>query len=86
MAGRPKGSPNKQDSKPWRDALRVEANSNPKRLRDLAAKTFDMAAEGDMAAIREIGDRLDGKAVQQTDNEHKVTGDITIILERPNID
>jgi len=61
---RPVGTPNKKNT-PWADALRVEASGDDhKKLRRLAAKTFEMALEGDMAAIKEIGDRLDGKAAQ----------------------
>ena len=34
-------------------------------LLNVANKLIEMAEEGDMAAIKELGDRLDGKAVQQ---------------------
>ena len=54
--------------KPWIDALRIESKALDKKgrpkLRVLAEKVFEMALAGDMAAIREIGDRLDGKPVQ----------------------
>lgn len=33
-------------------------------LDDLAAKLLDKAAEGDMSALKELGDRLDGKPAQ----------------------
>lgn len=33
-------------------------------LRLIAEKLIDLAVEGDMQAIKEIGDRVDGKAVQ----------------------
>jgi hypothetical protein len=33
-------------------------------LEKVAAKLVDMAIEGDLGAIRELGDRIDGKAVQ----------------------
>jgi hypothetical protein len=56
--------------KPFRDALRMqlaEAGPDHKALRLIAAKLIDLAASGDMAAIKELGDRTDGKAVQQLD-------------------
>ena len=34
------------------------------RLRRVADKCFEAAEDGDVSAIKEIGDRLDGKAVQ----------------------
>lgn len=62
---RPAGSPNKD--KPFRDALRMEladAGEDHKALRSIAAKMIALAAAGDMQAIKEIGDRLDGKPAQ----------------------
>lgn len=55
--------------KPWRDAIRVAVNREVgegkeklKMLTVLASKLVRRAAEGDIGAMREIGDRLDGKA------------------------
>lgn len=62
---RPVGSPNKD--KPFRDALRIAiaaADDNPRQLRKLAEKLYDKAEEGDVQAIREVADRLDGKVAQ----------------------
>lgn len=36
-----------------------------KRINIIADKLCRMAMEGDMAAVKEIGERLDGKAAQQ---------------------
>ena len=52
--------------KPWADAVRiVMSEDDPKtqrpRLLLLAERLFAEAMAGDMAAIKEIGDRLDGK-------------------------
>lgn len=63
--GRPPGAQNKD--KPFRDALRLainEADGDNKRLRRVAEKLIDRAIEGDVSAIKEIGDRLDGKVAQ----------------------
>jgi hypothetical protein len=54
---------------PWRHALmravnrRMKGEGSPKRLERLADVVVEAAMAGDMAAAREIGDRLDGKAV-----------------------
>lgn len=56
-----------QRDKPFRDALRLaisEAEDNPRKLRKIAEKLYDKALDGDVAAIKEIADRLDGKVPQ----------------------
>lgn len=65
--GRPAGSPNKD--KPYRDALRraiarAQDNGSPRALDKIAEAHLDQAASGDMQAIRELADRLDGKVPQ----------------------
>lgn len=62
---RPKGSENKD--KPFREALRMEiaeAGDSPKSLRSVARALLEKAATGDVQAIKEVADRLDGKAPQ----------------------
>jgi hypothetical protein len=56
--------------KPWADAVRiVMSEEDPKthrpRLLLPAERLFTQAMAGDMAAIKEIGDRLDGKPAQE---------------------
>jgi len=41
------------------------------RLHKVANALFDKAADGDISAIKELGDRIDGKSMQ----ENMVTGD-----------
>jgi hypothetical protein len=61
--GRPIGSMNRQ--KPFTDMLRVALLSGGgRRLRTIADKLVEMAEEGDLQAIREVIDRLDGKPTQ----------------------
>ncbi len=71
--GRPKGAQNKDKS--WRDALRIAVNrirkddrgKKLKALRIIAERVVSRAIEGDMIAVKEIADRLDGKATQAVD-------------------
>ena len=53
--------------KPYRDALRIElaaAGEDQKALRAVARAHIAAASSGDMQAIRELADRLDGKVPQ----------------------
>jgi hypothetical protein len=79
--GRPKGA----STKPWSEALTIASTDTDKdgkvRLRLLAEKTWEMALAGDMAAIREIGDRLDGKAAQSMDVTHNPSDVFLQMLE-----
>jgi hypothetical protein len=63
--GRPIGSLNRE--KVFNQALLIELRSNPLALRRIAAKLVEKAEEGELAAIREIADRLDGKPAQVID-------------------
>lgn len=48
----------------WADALRAEiAINNGARLQKAACQLLNKAAEGDLYAIKELADRLDGKAI-----------------------
>jgi hypothetical protein len=65
---RPFRSQNKD--KPYRDALRIElaaAGEDMKALRAIARAHIEKARSGDMTAIKEIADRLDGKPGQSMD-------------------
>lgn len=63
--GRPIGSINRE--KPFNDALRMALRGDPLRLRRIAEKLAEKAEDGDLTAIREIADRLDGKPTQVVD-------------------
>ena len=63
----PEGNNNATKNKYWSDALRKYITQNPKELEEAAKALFAKANEGDVAAIREIGDRLEGKAVQRVE-------------------
>jgi hypothetical protein len=68
LAGRPPGSQNKD--KPWAEALRrvvfADDALGKRRLVAIAEKCAAAAESGDMQAIKEIGDRLDGKPAQES--------------------
>lgn len=72
QSGNPKGRPRGTVTKPWTDALRLAVNRTVrdekgrqrKRLNIIAEATAKAAEQGDMLAIREIADRLEGKVSQ----------------------
>ena len=77
---RPLGSENKD--KPFKDALRIaicDAKKNPKILRRIADKLLGLAAGGDISAIKEVADRLDGKTVQGVEHDGEVGLTVKII-------
>lgn len=54
----------------WGETLRRIAVQDPQKLRAIAEALYNKAAEGDIQAAREIGDRLDGKAPATLDVTH----------------
>ena len=63
--GRPVGSRNRE--MPFNSALQLALRGHPQRLRRIAEKLTEKAEEGDLTAIRELADRLDGKPTQIID-------------------
>lgn len=65
--------------KPFRDALVMEikaAGEDHKALRAIANALLLKAQEGDIQAIKEIADRLDGKPLQEQQHSGEVTQSI----------
>lgn len=67
MAGEIGNDFSSKNNRLWRETLRRVAAQNPAKLRAIAEALYDRAEQGDVAAIKEIGDRLDGKALQSVD-------------------
>ena len=66
----PLGNANANKGKIWREAIRRALEAESRRegieaLEAVAASLIAKAKEGDIGAIKELGDRLDGKAAQQ---------------------
>ena len=65
--GAPRGNLNAIKDKPWSDAIRRACLADDgRRLRVIAEKLLEKAIEGDIQAMKEIGDRMDGKSEQRT--------------------
>jgi hypothetical protein len=66
--GAPAGNLNAAKERKWFEALdRAIKQDDGKRLRTAAEKLLEKASEGEAWAIKELGDRLDGKPKQQTE-------------------
>ena len=70
--GAPIGNQNAKKGKAWSEAVRRAIRGTyglewEESLQALAAKLVDAADGGDLQALKEIGDRLDGKPTQQTE-------------------
>lgn len=70
-----------RDEKPWTEALKLALNGcekgeRVKKIRKVAEACVKQALGGDISAIKEIGDRMDGKAPQaqihQGDSNHPI--------------
>jgi hypothetical protein len=69
MAGAPLGNRNGAKEKPWLAALnralaKRSLASQKEALDDLADKLLDSCADGNLSALQELGNRLDGKPAQ----------------------
>jgi len=70
----PKGNTNGAKAKQWSAAIeraldkRIPGKTRVEALDDLAEKLLRQCEEGDLAALKELGDRLDGKPSQQIDH------------------
>lgn len=86
--GAPRGNKNAAGSdqtapKPFLDAItRACKQEDGKRLRQAAEKLLNLAAEGEPWAIRELADRVDGKAVATVDAT--VRGNLARVLAELN--
>lgn len=69
--------------------IAAAADDNLRSLRAIARKLIDAAADGKMDAIKELGDRLDGKVPQAIvgDDEYDPIKTVTRIeLVAPSVD
>ena len=63
--GAPFGNTNSnKNNRIWANTIRkLAVQEDYKRIHAIAEKLFEKAQEGDLGAMKEVGDRLDGKAI-----------------------
>lgn len=70
QSGNPKGT---QREKKFAAALeRAIKQDDAKRLREAAEKLLDLAAAGEAWAVKELADRLDGRAAQSVEHSGEI--------------
>ena len=74
------GNKNAAGKQVWRDAIRKALAKDKQALERVATKLIEEAQNGDMAAIKELGDRLDGKPKQSIEGD--VKGELTVEIVR----
>ena len=68
MAGTIGNQNSSKTNRLWGETIkRAALHNDAEKLRKIADKLLDLAADGDMSAIKEFGDRFDGKATQAID-------------------
>ena len=74
-----KGNTNSsRNNRLWADTLKralLQADGN--KIRAIAEALIEKAAAGDVSAIKELGDRVDGKSTQQIDQTTEHSGEVT---------
>jgi hypothetical protein len=68
VGGQPGNTNSSKNNRLWANTIRravIQDDAN--RLRRIAEALLDKAADGDISAIKELGDRLDGKSVSTTE-------------------
>ena len=75
--GAPIGNQNAAKTKIWSDALR-KAIIQGDHLNKLADALILKALEGDISAIKELGDRLEGKDTQSIEQTTDMVSDVNI--------
>ena len=79
--GAPIGNRNATKNKPFLDAMRRALAQNPQKIGKIVDKILDQAEAGEAWAVKEVADRLDGKAVQANTLEDAEGNNIVTSLE-----
>lgn len=77
LGGAPKGNNNAAKAKVWSDAIRKVVVQRD-ALDQLALALVEKALSGDLQALKELGDRLEGKPVQAVEQDTNINGNVTV--------
>jgi hypothetical protein len=85
--GAPKGNTNSARGRRWTDAINKALDKRSKAagieaLDNLAEKLLALCDEGDLQALKELGDRLEGKSLQSVNMDATVDASLTVEIVR----
>ena len=82
------GNNNASKNKPFLDAMRRALAQNPQKIAKIVDKVLDQAEAGEAWAVKEVADRLDGKAIAiqeiQGPNGAELKTGVVITLVEPD--
>ena len=86
--GAPLGNQNAAKGKMFYEALRKALTQNPKKLNDVVDGLIDAAIAKEPWAVKELIDRVDGKAIQAIENADgsPLLAGIQVTFVRPDAD
>ncbi len=83
----PLGNKNAVKNSPWAEVInRALIQGDGQRLRTIAEKLLTLAEGGDIQALKEVGDRLDGKPAQQVQLSGDADAPIVTRVEQVIVD
>lgn len=83
----PVGNSNAAKGKAWADAVKRAIRTKygkewEQSLEELAAKLVEAADQGDLQALKEVGDRIDGKPKQQIEASGEGGGPLLLTWQK----